>query len=464
MNNEIEFKRDSLFLEKILEISDDGFIMADKNGYIIDINKSYCDYLGLNKKDIVGKYVRDIIKNSKLPHIIKSGETEVAVLHKLAKNQSPTKEKYVVVSRACVKDKDERVGAVGQVKFSRNTIRLASKLNDMDDELQYYKSELKRIVESSFSFDNIVGKDEEFLKIKRIAKKSTKNDITVLITGETGTGKEVFANAIHYESSRRKNPFIRVNCAAIPGELLESELFGYVEGAFTGAKKGGKKGKFELANGGTIFLDEIGDMSIKMQAKLLRALQEREIEKVGASKPIKIDVRIIAATNKDLLEEVKKDNFREDLYYRLNVIRLEIPPLRDRKEDIISFIEYFLEELNNKYKSKVRVSDEVKRILKTYEWSGNIRELKNVIYNAYNMMEGSVIKRDDLPYYLKYKSNLNKIHSSNNNFFSLVEGFEKEIIVSELRSNNYNCVQTAKKLGIHRSTLYKKIDKYNIMI
>lgn len=459
-----ELKKQKLILDKILDISDEGFLIVDENGYITDINKTYCNYIGMSRKEVLGKYVTDVIKNSKLPKVLSSGVEDSNAIHKLAKNQFPSNEKQVIVNRGAVKDKDKIVAAVGQIKFSKTIMMLAENLKKIDSELEYYKKELKRVGYEKYSFDSMIGNSKKLLSVKNIAKKAAKNDFTVLITGETGTGKEVFANAIHYASNRSEKPFIRVNCAAIPAELLESELFGYSEGSFTGAKKGGKKGKFELANGGTIFLDEIGDMSIDMQAKLLRTLQEKEIEKVGSDKPISIDVRIIAATNKDLMQAIQDKTFREDLFYRLNVVRLELPPLRERPNDVELFIKYFLDNLNEKYESKMTISKSAIEVLKNYLWPGNVRELRNVIYNAYNMADGTILE-SDLPLYLFYKSKIsNNIssNSSNKNLDILVNEFEREMIVSALKRNNYNCNATSKELGIHRSTLYKKFNKLNI--
>ncbi len=309
-------RQQNILYKKMMEISDDGYLIVDEDGMITEINETYSQYLGQIKENMIGKHVYDFIPNSKLPTLMESGETEVGVLHKLVEDQTPLNEKYVVVSRAPVMDGDHVIGAVAQIKFSKNTVMLAGKLREKDSELEYYKSELKRLKMNHYTFENMVGINSNLLEAKRVAKKAALNDLTVLIHGETGTGKEVFASAIHYASSRSSGPFIRVNCAAIPNELMESELFGYEEGAFTGARKGGKKGKFELANGGTIFLDEIGDLPLNMQAKLLRVLQEREVERVGGTSTIPIDVRIIAATNKELVNEIKEKHFRMDLYYR----------------------------------------------------------------------------------------------------------------------------------------------------
>ncbi|MFT9497560.1 sigma-54 interaction domain-containing protein [Anaerosolibacter sp.] len=460
-----DLKTQQLIYEKILEISEDGFLIVDKDGYIIEINHAYSKFLGLSRNDILGKHVLEIIKNSKLPKILSTGEVDINVVHQLVEGQAPNNEKYTFVTRAPVKDGDQIIAAVGQVKFSLKTMELTNKLQRLDMELQYYKKELERIAGSKYFFDNMIGRNPDFLAIKKIAQKATKNDFTVLLTGETGTGKEVFANAIHYGSIRRNKPFVRINCAAIPSELLESELFGYTEGSFTGAKRGGKKGKFELANGGTIFLDEIGDMPLSMQAKLLRVLQEKEIERVGGYETIPIDVRVIAATNQNLEDKVNNHSFREDLYYRLNVIQAKIPSLRERSEDIPYFIEYFLKKLNEKYEAKIQIDPEAIEILSHYQWPGNIRELKNIIERSFALVDDHIIRTTHLP--PNILSNVKRHFlmttcSSSNTLNDIMDKIEKELILSSLNKNHHNCRKTAEELGIHRSTLYKKMDKHQI--
>lgn len=457
-----ELKRTHLIFQKMLDISSDGFLIIDEKGLIIEINKAYLEFLALRREDVLGKYVIDIIKNSKLPEILLTGETEVNVLHKLAEGQAPNKEKVVAVTRAAVKNGQEVIAAVGQIKFSNVTQALAQKLHRMDVELQYYKSELKRIVGAQYSFENMVGHADSFHKVKALATKASHNDFNVLIIGETGTGKEVFAHAIHNGSSRSSKPFIRVNCAAIPSELLEAELFGYEEGSFTGAKKGGKKGKFELADGGTIFLDEIGDMPLVMQAKLLRVLQERQVEKIGAYHPMAVDVRVIAATNQNLEERVAAKAFRADLFYRLNVIQIRVPPLRERPEDISLFANYFLDELNDSYGTRISISASAEKVLSTYLWPGNVRELKNTIERAYSIVEGDVILNAHLPANIIGKVTIGDLHRKGRNLDGLMADIEREILTEALRENKNNFQATARELGIHRSTLYKKFEKLNI--
>jgi PAS domain S-box-containing protein len=459
-----ELEKWNLIFAKIMDISEDGFLIVDTDSRILEMNRAYLEYLQLSAEDVIGKHIHDVIKNSELPKILKSGITETNVMHKLVKDQSPSHEKYAIVTRAPVWNGAEVIAAVGQVKFSLKTMELANKLQSMDEELQYYRTALERIIGSKYSFETMIGVSKAFSDVKRIAQKASRSEMSVLLTGETGTGKEVFASAIHYSSDRKKQPFIRINCAAIPADLLESELFGYAEGSFTGAMKGGKKGKFELADKGSIFLDEIGDMPLAMQSKILRVLQEKEIEKVGSYATTSVDVRVIAATNKNLEEKVRNKTFREDLYYRLNVINIEIPPLRERVEDIPLFAAYFLKELNKKYKTDIRLSPEVSQKLQEYSWPGNIRELNNIIGRAYSLVDDEIILAAHLPASILTKFHLQSRVSSHRNLNILVDDFEREIIISFLEKNDYNCAKTAEELGIHRTTLYNKIDKLGISL
>jgi len=313
--------------------------------------------------------------------------------------------------------------------------------------------------------ENIIGESAIIQSTKREALIASKSTSTVLITGESGTGKELFARAIHNHSDRSENPFVAVNCAAIPDNLLESELFGYEEGAFTGAKKGGNLGKFELADKGTIFLDEIGDMSLHLQAKLLRVLQEKELNKLGGNSNKIIDVRVIAATNKDLETMVSNGSFREDLYYRLNVIPISLPSLRERKEDIPLLIDFMIEDYARKLNKDVQYIDEnAVEVLKGYNWAGNIRELQNIIEYSVNMSSSNRITVDMLP------SKVNKKNSNpaiiDNEGIECLEDLEKREIIKALNKyKNYKKDKelSAKALGISRATLYRKLDKYNII-
>ncbi|MGR6836868.1 sigma 54-interacting transcriptional regulator [Syntrophomonas erecta] len=318
---------------------------------------------------------------------------------------------------------------------------------------------------ANYYLNSIIGNHPSLKAQKELATRASRTTSTVLIVGDSGTGKEIFAHAIHNMSPRRKGPFIKVNCAAVPETLLESELFGYADGAFTGARKDGKPGKFELANYGTIFLDEIGDMSLSMQAKLLRVLQEKEVERVGSLHITRINVRVIAATNQDLKKLVAEGLFREDLYYRLNVIILNLPPLRERREDIPLLSQILLERLNQQLGTKVEgISSEVINLFYSYDWPGNVRELENTIERAINFCDGHIIRLEHLPPHLK--SNLTNLRPPRpqGSLENLLEEKEREVIINTLKTCEGNKTKAARALNIHRSALYRKINKYNIRL
>lgn len=312
------------------------------------------------------------------------------------------------------------------------------------------------------TFDDIIGKSSEIKTVKDYAKKIAKGKSTVLVQGESGTGKELFARAIHYESDRRNHPFVAINCTAIPENLIESELFGYEEGAFTGARKGGKIGKFELANKGTIFLDEIGDMPLNLQAKLLRVLQGNVIERVGGSNSIPVDVRIIAASNKLLEEKVKEKEFREDLFYRLNVIPIHLPPLRARLDDIEILAYSFLQKFNQKLNRYIEaIEPSVIELFRSYRWPGNVRELENVIEYGVNMAAGSVIRVLDLPRRIKENDGVQE--SSREEVLIPIRELEKAEIEKALNifgNNSEGIERAAQALGISRATIYRKLKSY----
>jgi transcriptional regulator with PAS, ATPase and Fis domain len=326
--------------------------------------------------------------------------------------------------------------------------------------------------QATFGFDDIIGKSPAFLKTIKVASMAAASVTNVLLEGESGTGKEVFAQAIHSNSARCKGPFVAVNCGAIPRGLIGSELFGYTDGAFTGAKRGGKPGKFELASGGTLFLDEIGDMPLDQQVVLLRVLQERRITRIGDDKVIPVNVRIICATNKDLSAEVKKGNFRSDLYYRLNVISIRIPPLRQRREDIPLLFNYMLDNIGHEWDSKVKhVDPEVMYLLKNYRWPGNVRELQNVIERIISIADGDAIRLEHLPesilnhankidkYPQSHLAELDEIRENKKQFF---EENEYRQITSLLAQFGGNVSQVAREMGVARSTVYRKMQRLNI--
>ena len=445
-------------VSQILKMTSDGFIITDTEGNVREINKQYADFFGKSRSEIIGKSILNIIPNSKMIDIVKHKFSEEDAVHKYIDGEA--KGNSVIVSRSYVEDEDGNVVAgVAQVKFKVQTLAVAKKLMNEYEELEYYREEFQ----NQNRVDNIIGSDPKFREIVKECLKVAKTDIPVLLTGETGTGKEVMAKALHTNSLRCDKPFVSINCAAIPFELLESELFGYMDGAFTGAKRGGKKGKFQLANGGTIFLDEIGDMPLPVQTKLLRVLQESVVERIGGTKPIPIDIRVICATNKNIEQMVEEGAFREDLYYRLNIIPIELPPLRKRKEDLPALIEYYIAYYNQKLGKSMRgVSPEALQTLTSYDWPGNVREMKNIIEYLENIAEGEIIQLSDLPDHIVMRSGKGFEDWS---LDEIVEDYEKRVLSSMVKKGATleEKNQLAENLKISRATLYRKLKKYDLL-
>lgn len=451
-------KNASEILRTVIDNAYEGIIVVDEKGYIIMINDAYTEFLGRDAKDIIGKHATEIIDTTRLHIVVKTGKKEIGEVQRV-------KGKNIVVMRTPIYKEGKVVGAIGKIMFKdlQEVNVLASKINQIEHELRYYKAALKEVSGAKYNFENIIGKSNKLQDTKYLAEKVTHTNSNVLIRGESGTGKELFAHAIHAASNRAMGPFIKVNCAAIPSELLESELFGYEEGAFTGAKRGGKVGKFELANGGSIFLDEIGDMPHNMQAKLLRVLQEKEVERVGGSKSISLDVRIITATNRNLEKMLENGDFREDLYYRLNVMSIHIPSLRERTEDLEPLIRYLLIKISEQVGNYVtKISNEAINYLKNYSWPGNVRELENVLERAINLVDyGKEIQVNHLPMHIR-KTEVSVKNREDQELKNILEDVEKEAILDCLKRVNGNRTKTAKILNISRSSLYEKLWKYGI--
>lgn len=443
-------------LETVVDNDYDCIVVVDADGIITMFNKAYEKFIGVPREKAIGRHVTDVIENTRMHIVAKTGKAEMADIQKICGQE-------MICNRIPIKKDGKIWGALGKVMFKdfKEFTALIEKFNRLQTELEYYKDVVQKIQGAHYTFDNIIGNSHQIVEIKFMAQRLAQSNSTVLITGESGTGKELFAHAIHYESPRKYGPFIKVNCSAIPESLLESELFGYDEGAFTGAKKGGKLGKFELANGGTIFLDEIGDMPFNMQVKLLRVLQEKEIERVGGTKTIPIDVRVIAATNQPLEELVKEDKFRMDLYYRLNVVELKIPPLRYRKDDIPDLIKYLINKLSIRMGCSVpSIEQKALDIMMAYHWPGNIRELENVLERCLNFVENGIIRSSNLPYHIK-NSELN----NDGRILLLKEALEeteKLAISNALDICKGNKIKAAKMLGISRAGIYQKIEKYGL--
>lgn len=431
----------------------------DENGKIIYINKAFCNFLGVKEEDTIGKMVTEVNPNSKFLENIKRREAEFACNHKFPNG------KEAIVHRIPLFDEEGKIiGGFGMILFDNvNKVEeILNKLKTMNKELKFYKSEYARQNSSKYTLNDIIGESREINGIKNLVKKFARVNSNVMISGESGVGKELFAHSIHYESARKDKPFVTINCSAIPENLIEAELFGYEDGAFTGAKRGGNMGKFQVAEGGTIFFDEIAEMPIHLQSKLLRVLQEREIVPVGGKSPIPVDVRVICASYKNLEQMVKEGTFREDLYYRLNVLTLEIPPLRNRKEDIPLLIEAFLASFYKDTGMYRRVPKNVMDILVQYNWNGNVRELRNIIEKISVNSEEINISISDLPAYVVNDAMKGKYTNTSGGLSEILSSVEKEIIINMLKECNYNKSEVAKKLNISRITLYRKIEEYSI--
>lgn len=458
-NNKNDFlnidNHEEILFKDIIEFAYDGLVMVDTEGYVQMLSHAYADFLGVDQESSIGKHVTEIIENTRMHLVAKTGKQEVAELQKI-------KDNYIIATRSPILKQGKIVGAVGKILFKNvgQFTALSKRVNLLEIELKKYKGDFRERNKASYTFDHIMGKSPALMEVKVQARIAAKSDSNVLILGESGTGKELFAHSIHNESRRAMGVFVKVNCAAIPAELLESELFGYEEGSFTGAKKGGKAGKFEAADGGTIFLDEIGELPLHMQVKLLRVLQEKEIERVGSTGSVQIDVRVIAATNRNLEEMVSKGEFRLDLYYRLKVMQIHVPSLRKRLVDVEILVNYFVGKYQNLMKKRVQgMSDQALRLLRLYKWPGNIRELENIIERALNIVEEEeMIDSKHLPEEITGHKELVPIRT----LAEVMEETERATIFSSLEMTSGNKSETAKRLGVSRTTLYEKMNKYGL--
>lgn len=452
-----ELKKKVIFYESILDHIHNGVVITDQKGKILFFSKTYGKFLGVDPKETIGKNCWEVVENSRMHIVGAMGIPEINQPQRI-------KGQDMVVQRIPIKIEGQGVVVFGQVMFKdvRDVRALAKELNVLESKVELYEKELASLRSSKYTIENIVGESPAIKEVKNLALRAAQTNAPVLLIGESGTGKELFAHAIHYASERRVYPFIRLNCAAIPKDLLESELFGYEPGAFTGAGNKGKPGKFELAHRGSIFLDEISDLPLDMQPKLLRVLEEKEIERLGGTRLTKSDFRLIAATSNELERLVEKGNFRKDLFYRLNVIAIHIPPLRERKEDIPLLANYFIQIISKEMGTKmVSFSPEVIRIFQEYSWPGNVRELSNIIERILYIIEGGIIQIHHLPLPLQSIAGASaKLNSTL--LKSIKENLERDTLLHCLRITKNNKKKAAMLLGIHRTSLYKKIKKLNI--
>lgn len=436
----------------ILDSLYDGILIIDSEGIVRYINPAYTRITKVKEEDIIGKKLSDVRKGSYLTEVIKSGKLQLNVHRKMDEVE------YIVNMVPIYGKKNKVLGGISLLTELNDVYKLTEKLNLSKIIIQNLKEHVKSLGSGKYNFDDIIAVDKKSVEIKEFAKRIALTDSNVLITGESGTGKELYASAIHNFSLRKDFPFIPVNCASFEKSLIESELFGYEEGTFTGAKKNGKTGLFQLANGGVLFLDEIGELEYGLQGKLLRVLQEKSIRKIGGSKEIPIDVRLICATNKDLFKLMEEGKFRRDLYYRIAIIPLTIPPLRERKDDIPALANKFISDLSQKYKKDMFLSQEAIQLLKEYEWCGNIRELKNIIEFTFNMREERVILKEHLP--IKVEENI--LDSEIIELNEYINKVEKEYInkaIAKYGDSVEGKKKAAKALGISLATFYNKLNR-----
>lgn len=451
-------------LREILDHAYECIVVVDRDGFITRMNRTYEEFLGLAPGEVVGRHVTEVIENTRMHLVARSGVPEVGWAQKI-KGQDR------IVQRIPILRDGQVVGAVGKFMFKdmAELRALTQRVGLLESKVELYEQELKKIRGSRYTFDQIVGRSGALAEAKRLALRAAQSQASILLLGESGTGKELFAHAIHQSSSRAPGPFVRVNCAAIPPDLLESELFGHDEGAFSGARKGGKPGKLELAHKGTIFLDEVADMPLAMQAKILRAVQEREIERVGGLHTFRVDVRIIAATNADLEQRVAEGRFRADLYYRLNVIAIRLPPLRERLEDIPLLVEHGLARLAEEQGAPPRrLSPGLLELLCRHAWPGNVREMLNLLERLVYTADSSVIDVDDLPPGWAHRLGTPAVGPAEQPAAggSALERnraeAERVALAGALQQARGNKREAARLLGIHRSTLYDKLAKYGL--
>ena len=430
------------YIETIMDTINTGIFTVGPKGHIRIINRTVSEVLGLSQEEVRGIKVDDII--DKWESIQENLDSRKTYFQEEAFVQGKKGKIHCILSAYPIIDKKRSKykyeGIVCTIDEIKNVRKLANKVMGK---------------QALYTFDKIIGENKEFLNTIIYAKEISNSPSTVLITGESGTGKEVFAQAIHNESYRRNAPFVAINCGAIPKDLIESELFGYEDGAFTGAIKGGRQGKFELADGGTLFLDEIGEMPLDMQIKLLRILENGNLFRIGGTREIQVDVRIIAATNRDIKKSIMNGQFRKDLFYRLNVLPLNLLPLRQRKDDIPLLIDYFIEIKSSKLgKNPVRLSDDLMKEMSNYSWQGNVRELENTVERIINSQNSKLWQIADTNKSIDEEFTITENIS--------LEAIEKAHIEKIIEKCNGNISRAAEILGIGRNTLYRKLKKYDI--
>jgi len=451
-----EIRRKLELFQLIFDSIHNGAMVTDADGIVTHLNRPYARFLGLDVAASIGKHCTAVVENTRMHIVARTGIAEI--------NQTQTiRGQNILVHRIPIKKGGRVIAVLGLVMFQDvgEVVRLAKKLRHLESQVKRYKKELMTLRSTRYTLDSIIGSSRVIEELKQEALVAAGNTYPVLIIGESGTGKELFAQSIHHAGSRRGCPFVQINCAAIPKDLLESELFGYEGGAFTGARSAGKPGKFELAHQGTIFLDEIGDLPLEMQPKLLRVLEEKVFERVGGNKVIHSDFRLIAATNQNLEALIARRRFRKDLFYRLNVMSLVIPPLTARPEDIIPIARHLLRQARTAPSGEeIRLSPQAINALLAHDWQGNVRELSNVLDRALSTMRENVIHLRDLP--IPFKREPAAGARTVAPIREVQADAERAAIINALEQTGNNKARAALLLGIHRTLLYKKMRRHAI--
>ena len=448
--------------EIILNSIPSGIIFCDSKNKIKFINRTYADYLGVSQKEVIGKSIFDYIPGSRISNVLETGEPELGFKCSVGEGKE---KKILIVNRIPVIEEDgAAIGVISQSLFGDigELKDLSERLELLEKKVSSYREKISSVLSANYTTSDIKGKSPAIIKAKKLINKYAKTDSSLLVEGPTGSGKEIFAHALHSSGKRNNGPFVSINCAAIPHDLLESELFGYVPGAFTGAQKKGKPGKIELADHGTLFLDEIGDMSLKAQVKLLRILEDKLVFRLGATHPNKVSFRLIVASNRNLKTMIQEGKFREDLFYRLNAMIIHLPPLVDRISDIPILVRHFLDSLE---RPDVSFSPEAIDRLLQYNWPGNVRELKNAVECSLSLISGdeNTIEVQDLPTTIGSMSSSTPFgeNSCNSQAMTLSDS-QRKLIKVTLENNKWNMAKTAKLLGISRASLYEKTNKYKL--
>ncbi|MBP1761507.1 MAG: putative sigma54 specific transcriptional regulator [Firmicutes bacterium] len=443
-------------LDAVIQASFDGIIVTDNNGIVLSMNDAYQRITGLNREELVGRNMFELTQAGVYDHsdvvMVIESKKSVTLTQKLTSGKS-----ILVTGNPIFNESGELVRIITNARDLTELDRLRQEVEHANHLRRHYENELNKIIME----DSFIAQATSSQQLQELIARVSKVDSTILIQGESGVGKEVVARELHYQSPRRDKPYIKINCAAIPESLLESELFGYEKGAFTGARKEGKMGIFELANNGSLFLDEVGDIPLHLQVKLLRVLQENEVTRVGGDLPIKIDVRVIAATNRNLREMIKAKQFREDLYYRLNVVPIMVSPLRERKEEIEPLIIHFLGMFNKKYNLNKTIDPQLIKVMQDYDWPGNIRELRNVIERAVVTSPDAIIQGINFPGSEEhlFSNVINELPSIS--LKSEVEAYEKELLKKYIDKYG-SSRKAASVLGTSQTTIWRKANQYGI--